>query len=271
MISGENHVDNALEHICSVLDMPIYRETIFSDETESVVRKATKAPIEPSPLSCSEAPLTPCIEERAKKLFISQYVFCKTGRFPYMDHFWLARPRHAHLAMGLRAVSLVCLSIELRSDEILRRARQRYSLALRLTNAALRCPQSAKNNATLLTVFLLYLYEKLTRKSVHDDSGESMHLSGAITLLQLSGASQFDDDAVRLLLFRQVSMSVFLKCLRHGDEAPPYLLSMRQSINVADQEGHLEGLIARFTALRSSVRKGELVGCEVYAGSSTIR
>lgn len=181
-----------------------------------------------------------------------------------MDHFWLARPNHAHLAMALRAVSLAYLSIELCSDGILRRAGQRYSLALRLTNAALRYPPSAKNNATLLTVFLLYLYEKLTRKSGHDFSGESMHLSGALTLLQLSGASQFDD-AVRILLFRKISMSVLLKCIRDGEDIPPYLLSMRQSITVADQEGHLEELIARFAALQSSVRKGELMGCEIYA------
>lgn len=224
-----------------------------------------KARAEPQIRLWAEPSLVPCMEDRAKNLFISQYVFCKTGRFPYMEHFWLSRPQHAHLAMSLRAVSLAYLSMELCCDEIQRRARYRYASALRLTNAALQSPHSAMHNATLLTVLLLYLYEKLTRQSVHDASGESKHLNGALTLLQLSGASQFGD-TIRLGIFRQLSMSILLRCLREGHDIPPALLAIRQSVTTADDDGRLEGLMARFVALRSSVRKGELVGFEIDHG-----
>jgi hypothetical protein len=235
--------------------------TIFNDETESVLRKAhVQPPIPASP----EKLLAPCIEDRAKELFVSRYVYCKTARFPYMEHFWLARPHHAHLAVCVRAVSLAYLSVELCSPEILQRARQRYSSALRLTNTALQCLQTAKHNATLLTVLLLDLYEKLTQQLVSNSSDNSKHLDGALALLQLSGASQFDD-AIRLRLFRQASMSILLRCLRRGDDIPPDLLSLRQSIDAVDQDGQLEGLMIRFVALRGGVRKGELPECEMDA------
>jgi hypothetical protein len=141
-------------------------------------------------------------------------------------------------------------------------ARQRYSLALNLTRAALQCPHIAKHNATLLTVLLLYLYEKFTCQLLSDSSGESKHLNGALALLQLSGASQFDD-AIRLRIFRQVSMSILLRCLRIDDDIPPDLLSIRQSIDAADQDGYLEGLLIRYVALRGSIRKGELLESEI--------
>jgi hypothetical protein len=173
-----------------------------------------------------------------------------------MEHFWLDRPHHEHLAVGVGAVSLAFLSFELRSYEILHRARRRYSSALRLTNSALQCPQIAKHNATLLTVLLLDLYEKLTQELLGNPLAHSKHLDGALVLLQLSGASQFNDD-IRLRLFRQLSMSILLRCLRRGDDIPSDLLLLRQSINAADQDGQLEGLMTRFVILQNGVRKGE--------------
>lgn len=51
-----------------------------------------------------------------------------------------------------------------------------------------------------------------------------------------------------------------------GHDIPPALLAIRQSVAAADYDGRLDGLMARFVALRSSIRKGELVECEIYDG-----
>ena len=181
-----------------------------------------------------------------------------------MENFWLARPHSPHLAVCVRAVSLAYMSYELRSPEILQHARQRYGLTLSLTNAALQNPQTAKHNATLLTVLLLDLYEKLTQQLVNNFLDDSKHLDGALALLQLSGKSQFDDD-VRLRIFRQVSMAILLRCLRREEDIPPDLLQLRQSVDATDQDGRLEELMLRYVALRGLVRKGELLGDEMNA------
>jgi hypothetical protein len=165
--------------------------------------------------------------------------------------------------MSLRAVSLAFLSLALGSHDIQRRARYRYTSALHLTSAALQSSHFATHNATLLTVFLLYLYEKLVGHSVHDASGEPKHLNGALTLLQISSASQFGD-TIRLGLFRQLSMSIFLRCLGNGDDVPPALLALRQTAGAADQDGCLEKLMAEFVELRSRLCRGEIQKFKAY-------
>ena len=236
-------------------------QIIFRHETESIVRKVqTQRPVISRPSKC----LVPCMEDRAKALFISRYVFCKTGRFPYMDHFWISPPHHAHLAACLRAVSLAYLAFEFCSAEILQSAMHQYSFALRLTNNALQNPHMRENNATLLTVLLFYIYEKLTKPLLSGRSDELKHLDGALTLLQLSGASQFNDPT-RLQLFRQISMGILLRCLTRGDDIPAKLLSLRESVDDTDGDGQLEGLMMNFAALKFGIRRGDLLGCEVDA------
>jgi len=227
-------------------------QTIFLHETESTVCKVNKqSPRLPSP----EKLMLPPVEDRAKDFFVSRFVYTTTARFPYMEHFWIARPDHTHLAMCVRAVSLAYLSFELHSPEILQRARHRYTSALALTNMALRSMKTAMHNATLLTVILLDMTEKFTQILANEAWDNWRHLNGALALLQLGGASQFDD-IIRLRLFRQLSFTILLRCLRAGKDIPPALLTLRQSINADDQDGKLEALVLNFVMLRREVDTG---------------
>lgn len=245
--------------ICPGYQDPL--KIIFNDETESVIRKAQ---VQSFNLQSPEMLLAPRVEDRAKDFFISQYVFCKTARFPYMEHFWSTRPHHPHLAVSIRAVSLAFFSLVAYSPEILQQARRGYSSALRMTNTALQSPDTAKHNATLLTVLLLDMYEKFIAQLLNDRSDDSKHLDGALAVLKLSGASQFDDP-IRLRLFRQVSMTILLRCLRREDDVPLDLILLRQSIDTADQDGRLEDLMVQFVALQGAVRREELLRREIEA------
>lgn len=236
------------------------RTLIFNDQTQTVVRKANGKP--PS-LARPERPLVLCIEDRAKNLFISDYVYCKTDRLPYMEHFWDTQPPHAHLAAALQAVSIIYLATELCSPEIHQRAIKQYSLALQLTNTALQSPQSVKHNATLLTVLILSMYEKFTRRLVDGSPDEYKHLEGALALLHLSDASQFDD-SIRLQLFHHVSMRTLLRCLDCGDGIPANLLSLRQSIDVTNKDSRFHDLVMEFVVLQNAVRKGDMPESEIY-------
>lgn len=179
-----------------------------------------------------------------------------------MEQFWLSPPHHTHLAACLQAVSLATLALEFCSIEILQSARRQYSLTLHLTNRALLCPHIAQHNATLLTVILLYMYEKLTESQQNNASDGWKHLDGALTILQLSGASQFND-AIRLQLFRQVSMCILLRCLRRGEDLPPGLLSLRKFVDPTDKDGQLEGLLMKFTELKIGTQRGDILGCDI--------
>jgi hypothetical protein len=77
-----------------------------------------------------------------------------------------------------------------------------------LINKALRSPETATKNATLHTVLLLALFEKLMRNHQSSLEAESRHLDGAITLARLRGSEQLDDPIARRILMQLYSMVV---------------------------------------------------------------
>ncbi len=240
----------------------------FTDQTESVVRKANfrfSIPKLPAP----EKLLLPPLEDRAKELFVSKYVLCSTARASCMEHFYVTLPHPAYLVVCIRAVSLAYLSYELRSPEILQRARQTYGSTLRLTNAALQNVQTVKHNATLLTVLLLDMYEKLTQQLVNNITCDTKHLDGALALLQLSGTSQFED-VISLRLFRLISMTILVRCLRRGSDVPLELLELQKLVDSVDKAGKLDDILTRFVALRGEVRRGEKLESEAIAKTKSL-
>lgn len=113
------------------------------------------------------------------------------------------------------------------------------------------------HNATLLTVILLDMTEKFTQILANEAWDNWRHLNGALALLKLGGTSQFDD-VIRLRLFRQLSFTILLRCLRSGKDIPHTLLSLRQGIHAEDQDGKLEALVTSFVMLQRKAQKGEI-------------
>jgi hypothetical protein len=98
--------------------------------------------VKKNPQSIVAAPpffsMQPSVEDRAMALFLSNYVVGKSRSFEYIDVFYTMPVMDEHLASCISAVSLADLAEELRSDELLRRARKQYIHSLRSANLALR-------------------------------------------------------------------------------------------------------------------------------------
>jgi hypothetical protein len=117
--------------------------------------------------------------------------------------------------------------------------------------------KTAMHNATLLTVILLDMTEKFTQLLANEAWDNWRHLNGALALLKLGDASQFDD-VIRLRLFRQLSFTILLRCLRSGKDIPATLLLLRQNIHAEDQDGKLEALVTSFVMFHRKLQKGEI-------------
>ena len=85
------------------------------------------------------------------------------------------------------------------SDVALLEAREKYGLALRMTNKALRSPELALKDTTLLSALCLDLFEKLTNTSQKSKPWMG-HVNGALTLVKMRGLKNFrDPSALRVL------------------------------------------------------------------------
>jgi hypothetical protein len=230
---------------------------VFRDETATVIRKNLKQ----EKLAIPENVVIP-IEERAKQMFISQYVFGTSPFLDYMQTFYPSGLQDVHLAETVRAVSLAFLSNEVVSTSILLAARKKYGRALSLTNKALRSAESATKDTTLLTVLLLDLFESLANKSQKPSlESESKHIDGAITLVKLRGNEQFND-SIGLRMFLQLSRNVVINCLWREVEVPPELIFLRSSaaefVDSSDSKWRFSNTMIQYAKLRAAMRTGEL-------------
>jgi hypothetical protein len=156
--------------------------TIFRDQTHFVIQKANprarpksrKGQVAPSPtylppleVSYISRPLLPALESIAKTRFVQHYVLGPERAacpLAYMRVFYPPRPGPSSLEAAIRAASIAFILSSspmstLSAAEALCHARKNYSNALTLTNQTLESPDLATHDATLLTVFVLDLFE----------------------------------------------------------------------------------------------------------------
>lgn len=171
---------------------------MFRDESNAVVQKVARrqtAKNFPRPIAFS-------IEDRAKGFFFSHYILRKTKAFDYIQSF--PPETDSRLCASLAAVSLAHFSIKANSAKALEMARLKYVSALRLTNEALQTRAQATKDATFLSILLLDLFEKVTRRTPQSVESWTKHISGALAIAKLRGAEQFDN-LVGLRMFLQLS------------------------------------------------------------------
>ncbi|KAJ8104375.1 hypothetical protein POJ06DRAFT_18644 [Lipomyces tetrasporus] len=138
-----------------------YRDTQqlrIRDESQAVRRKvlSRNAPtVDPHSLTVS-------LELQARDIFFANYVTGTSKSWDFLKPFSNPTLSPEHLTLSIDAVSLAYLSYQVYSDTALATARERYVSALRMMNKALRSPEVAITDATLLASLLLDLFEKIT-------------------------------------------------------------------------------------------------------------
>ncbi|PYH91970.1 C6 transcription factor [Aspergillus ellipticus CBS 707.79] len=208
-------------------DLVILNETAAT--TEKVMRRRSlQCQHPPNPLSTV---LLPTVFQRAKQLYISQYVEDTppaAGLFSYMQVF---HPSTQHdfplLETVVNAIFMATFSSLHGSRPALYDAQVGYGLALSLTRKAIESPKEAKLDRTLFSILLMSVFERLAISEHEGFNIRNGHLRGAFELMFLRGSGQFTNKSGNAM-FLHLTELVILDCLANELDIPSQFLTLKR-------------------------------------------
>ncbi|PYH85043.1 C6 transcription factor [Aspergillus uvarum CBS 121591] len=241
------------------------KELIILNESDATIKRVSvnqtiRHSSSPSPLSTR---LLPTIMQRAKGLYISQYVRAMpaTSIFSFMQIFY---PPIVHdiplLETVTRAVFMVNFSLSHGCHAALHHARAMYGSALRMTRKALQLPDEVMLDRTLFSVILMCVFERLANLENDDLVVPRSHLSGACELMSLRGTGQFADKRSPTMLLHLTEL-VVLDCLARSCVIPLEFLSLRRmaldnAVDTSSLKWRFWDIMLRYVQLENSVTLG---------------
>lgn len=195
--------------------------------------------------------LPQAIEEVALTHFMASYI--PGSRFDYLPAMYAQSGMGLALTSTIHAASMATLARELGQLSILNMARNAYAIALLKTNSSLSEPSTAPSDATLISVLLLSLFEAIVWASPRTPANWKVHTRGALALINLRGARQFDTPTGRKL-YMQVANIACVDSLQHRTHLPPELAALDQiamqyaSESPRYQLAHLTGKVSNLLA-----------------------
>ncbi|PYH37382.1 Zn(II)2Cys6 transcription factor domain-containing protein [Aspergillus neoniger CBS 115656] len=207
-------------------------DLLILDETSAtagrVLRKRSlDHPVSSGPLSTN---LLPTVLQRAKHLYISQYVqgTPATGIYSYMQVFYPSKSDdYPLLETMINALFMATFSSLQGYPPALYHARNSYGSALSLTRKAIQSRKEALLDRTLFSVLLMSIFERLADVEKRGLCIRNGHLKGAIELMALRGNGQFTDDG-GAKMFLHLTELVVLDCLANEADIPLQFLALRQ-------------------------------------------
>lgn len=246
--------------IRAVLPCSGYRDTQktrFVDESQSVVLKAAKkAATEPRSLPLS-------VDLQAREAFFSWYVKGTSRCWEFLQQYYHPADSPYHLTLAIEACSLAWLWHEVYSEAALSGARERYILALRVLNKALRSPKEAVKSTTLLTALVLDLFEKITNTVDRSKITKSWtsHVNGALDVARLSDLDRFQNPSDLRVLDRLVNHYI-ITAVTSSSIVSDGVFSLRSYVakhmNVHEHTLHLSDAMIDYAKLRSDIQNGVL-------------
>jgi hypothetical protein len=240
---------------CSRMDIPCpgYPDPLeqdYRDQSELVMKKAEASykrglrrvtmPTE-SAISCGPDVMTGALYHNpslhldtvAVTEFMATYI--PQSPFDYLPAICTHQNSEASLNVSIRAVSLAMTASKFKDFRVLSLARQLYATALSDTNTALRNPEKAVQDSTLISVLLLGLFEALACQITGVSSNWAAHTRGALALLRLRGKEQFCSKLGRRLFDQMMSILTFDSMLLKAP-VPPDLLKLVSIANLLHWE-----------------------------------
>jgi hypothetical protein len=254
-----------------------YRDTQrlrIQDESKSVIRKFTKD----APLSAPRS-LSLSIDLQARDAFFIYYATGPSKCWIFLKQYYHSKDSSDHLTLAIEAVSLayfwhlckmsaVCSELfgkrnsnasPAYSDAALETARQRYVLALRMTNRALNSPKEVTKEATLLATLLLDLFEKITNSKSLGNKSWTSHVYGALALVKLRGLEKFHEPSEFHILIRLINHYI-ASSVANATCPPEELLVLRDyvgnNLNYEEHTLRVSDLTIEYARLRNGFRTG---------------
>jgi hypothetical protein len=189
---------------------------------------------------------------QARELFYHDHVFGVTKGYSFLSQYYSFVTGDAYLCRSIDAVSLAYLSHQKRSSAALAEARRHYVDAVRLIRKALQSLELAAKDSTLLSTLLLDVYEKISNKGRLWDGSWTMHIKGALSLVQLRHDRHHHDPNHRHVLER-LSTNILISCAV-SDSAVPDELLILQKIVASPPKLRESELMAEFACLKRQAK-----------------
>lgn len=170
------------------------------------------------------------VDQIAVTAFMASYI--PGSRFSYLPHVYTRGDSTTPLNISVDAVSLAMLARETQHLPTLKNAKKVYAQALSSVNAALRSPDTATHDSTLVSVLLLSLFESSASQEPGTSRNWSTHAHGALSLLKLRGESQFSTELGRHL-FGQVCSILCIDAVQRDRKLPAPLLDLVRAAKAA--------------------------------------
>ncbi|MCJ1376753.1 hypothetical protein MMC20_007998 [Loxospora ochrophaea] len=210
------------------------------------------------------------VYSQAKDAFYNNYVVGASKPLDFLLAFYSPTSKDELLDRSVDAVALAYLNWQQRSRIAEEEARKHYILALGLTSTALKTPDLARKDSTLLAILLLDLYEKISNKDPDFHGAWVAHLSGALTLVKLRGDQQFKDPNTLRMLMR-LSTTLLISSVAGDRPLPAELVTFRSRIAAhfstpSDPKWQESDLIIEYMSLQQKFMEGGLASDEaLYA------
>ncbi|KAK4202942.1 hypothetical protein QBC40DRAFT_319686 [Triangularia verruculosa] len=285
----------------SGLPCPGYRdlnEVIFRDESSRIIRisrrqekkqkasvlsgsnPSTARALSPSATNILPVSVRGSADEIGANFFFAKYVFHQdpfSTSSGYQD--WLAHAyrqndrRFAPLRAAIEAAGLAGLSNLGPSPQLSIQSKRQYRDALTAVKDALSNPSHAADDATLMAVILLGLYEMINFDTWDRYHNWTTHIQGATALLDLRGREQFTRERGGQL-YVQIRPQILLACMKQRSTVPPALVKATynfQSSGIREQLHQRETrnpasiceISFRVVNLRAAVKNGTLSQKEI--------
>ncbi|PYH46547.1 Zn(II)2Cys6 transcription factor domain-containing protein, partial [Aspergillus saccharolyticus JOP 1030-1] len=237
---------------------------IFNESDATIERVSGRRPV---PISSSPNPLStrllPTVMQRAKGLYVSQYVreLPATSIFSFMQIFY---PPIVHpiplLETVTRAIFMANFSFSHGCHVALYQARAMYGSALKMTRKAIQLPEEAMLDRTVFAVILMCVFERLANFGNDALVNPHSHLSGACELMSLRGNTQFANRHSPIMLLHLTEI-VVLDCLAREVDAPLQFLALRRmaaenGVDTSALKWRFWDIMLRYVQLESSLRLG---------------
>ena len=192
--------------------------------------------------------------------FFSFYVFGMSRTHDVLPSLYDRASLGSHLIESVNAVGLAFMAHHYRQPELSNLASSKYLTAIRKLNQALRVPQIAVTDATLQSVLLLDLYEKLVNRDSSAPIPWMAHVNGALALVKARGHRNLQNYTARRLCTRLVTTLV-VSCAATSTHVPDTLTdlcnSMTQFFDMNDIKWQVASLVISLINLKADIRCGQ--------------
>ena len=216
---------------------------------------------------------TESLHDRGISFFFARYVATDHGCYQNYDFIYDVWKPNKVVGTGadttdcitasMTAVGLTSLSKLTRCPETMRQARNSYTVALGLANAALSNPVEATKDSTMLAVLILGTYEFVSGRTPQTISAWQHHVNGAATLASMRGGAQFRTKA-GARMFIMLCHTVLISCVRSGLPMPQSMVDLRNELwHLTDTRGPVWRVVdTLYNALqvRHDIKSGKIVG-----------